>query len=136
MDEPFDLVMYMIIAALGFAATENLLLLVGAPTFQLWDAATISAFRFVGATFLHALCSAALGYFIALSFCFIKNRIKFLFAGFAIVIFLHGIYNLSIMNVDGNEKFAIPFIILISLAFFVHWGLHKLGKIKSVCKIK
>jgi RsiW-degrading membrane proteinase PrsW (M82 family) len=136
MDEPFDLVMYMIIAALGFAVTENILILTGAPSFELADTATISAFRFIGATFLHALCSAALGFFIALSFCFIKNRVKYLLSGFAIVIFLHGIYNLSIMNIDGNEKFIMPVIILVSLALFVHWGLHKLGKIKSVCKIK
>lgn len=136
MDEPFDLVMYMIIAALGFAATENLLLLFGSPTFQILDIATVSAFRFIGATFLHALCSATLGYFVALSFCFIKTRIKYLLVGFTIVVFLHGVYNLSIMNVDGNEKFMIPIIILVSLVLFVHWGLHKLGNIKSICKIK
>lgn len=136
MDEPFDLVMYMIVAALGFAATENILVLFGANTSELLDTATISAFRFVGATFLHALCSAALGYFMALSFCFMKNKVKFMLAGFSLIVFLHGVYNLSIMNIEGGEKFIAPIAILIFLAIFIHLALHKLGNLKSVCKIK
>lgn len=135
MDEPVDIVMYMIVAALGFAATENILYLTGAPTFELMGTATVSAFRFVGATFLHALCSGALGYFIALSYRFIEKRKKYLFFGLILVVFLHGIYNLSIMNIESPQKFIIPALILAGLAIFIHWGLHKLKRTKSVCKI-
>jgi RsiW-degrading membrane proteinase PrsW (M82 family) len=134
-DEPVDVMLYMIIAALGFAAAENVLILSGSPHFEFFETATISAFRFVGATFLHALCSGALGYFIAMSFRIVKNKRKFLALGFALVIFLHGIYNLSILNIEGNQKFLIPLAVLIFLTFFVNWGFHKLKKLKSVSKI-
>ena len=68
-DEPIDLVLYMIIAALGFAALENILILFRlGPAFLFSQALEISALRFLGATFLHALCSGTLGFFLAISF--------------------------------------------------------------------
>ena len=67
-DEPVDAMIYMIVAALGFAALENLLILLPMiANFQFFDAAFVSIFRFVGATFLHALASGLVGYFLALS---------------------------------------------------------------------
>ena len=38
------------------------------PTFLFGETLSITLFRFLGATFLHALCSGVLGYFLALSF--------------------------------------------------------------------
>jgi len=134
-DEPVDVMIYMIVAALGFAAAENIILLFGSSVFNLFETATISMFRFVGATFLHALCSATLGYFIAISVCFAKNKIKVFSFGLFLIVFLHGAYNLSIISIDGNGRFTIPIIILIGLTIFVHWGFRKLKKLKSICKI-
>ncbi len=134
-DEPIDAMLYMIIAALGFAATENLLILSPIPNisqFNFFETFTISSFRFIGATFLHALCSGFLGYFLALSFCRIKKW-KFFILGFSIIVLLHGLYNFSIMEVEGNLKFAMPIIILIGLAIFVSFALKKLLKLKSIC---
>jgi len=82
------------------------------------------------------LCSGTVGYFLALSFFETKKRIKLLSLGLGISIFLHGLYNFAIMELDGNLKFFIPAIILFSLAIFVSLGFKNLKKIKSVCKIK
>ncbi len=137
MDEPVDVMLYMIIAALGFAALENIFVLMSlGSSFHLLDVSVLSGLRFVGATFLHALCSGMLGYFMALSFFKRKNRIKFIVIGLMVSVFFHGAYNFSIMKIDGVLKFLIPFIILISLAFFVSLGFQKLKKMKSICKIK
>jgi RsiW-degrading membrane proteinase PrsW (M82 family) len=134
-DEPVDTMLYMIIAALGFAAIENILNLVSVGK-KLEEIFIISSFRFLGATFLHALSSGALGYFLALSFFETKKRFKFLFLGLAIATILHGLYDLSIMKIEEYKGFIIPIIILISLAFFVSFSFKKVKKMKSVCKIK
>ena len=138
-DEPVDSMLYMIIAALGFAVTENLLILSpisGPPQFQFFETLTISAFRFIGATVLHALCSGTLGYFMALSFLKTKERIKLLVFGFSLVIILHGLYNFSIMEIEGYLRFLIPVTILVGLTSFVSLGFKRLKKLASVCKIK
>jgi RsiW-degrading membrane proteinase PrsW (M82 family) len=135
-DEPTDALLYMIIAALGFAALENILILIPlGPTFLLGEAFSITAARFLGATFLHTLCSGTVGFFLALSFFERKNRLKFLAAGLGIATILHGLYNFSIMEIEGNLKALIPIIILISLALFVSLGFKRLKKMKSICKI-
>src|SRR4030042_110876 len=51
-DEPIDVVLYMIIAALGFATVENILILFSlGPVFLLEDVFLVSVFRFWGAPF-------------------------------------------------------------------------------------
>ncbi len=135
-DEPVDVVLYMIIAALGFAALENILILFPlGPVFFFSKALSISVFRFLGATFLHALCSGLIGYFLALSLFETKKREFFVVLGLGISILLHGLYNLYIMEIEGVLKFSIPLIILIGLAIFLTSGFKKLHKMKSVCKI-
>lgn len=133
-DEPLDTMLYMIIAALGFAALENILILWAqeAP-FYLFETFAFTVFRFLGATFLHALCSGALGYFLARSLYDSKKRIWLFGCGLILAIFLHGVYNFSIMNIKGNQRFIIPVIILIALALFVSWGFKKLKRLKSIC---
>jgi len=130
LDEPIDLMLYMIISALGFAATENVLL-----AFSKEKYLEILVGRFLSATFLHALCSGILGYFLALSFLTQEKKKIFLFSGFFTAIFLHGLYNFSIIEVEGDLKFSIIGIILIFSAVFVRFCFQRLKKIKSICKI-
>jgi RsiW-degrading membrane proteinase PrsW (M82 family) len=151
LDEPADLILYMIISALGFAAIEN--------TFQILQfeilppAILVSFFRFWGAIFLHALASGLLGYFLALSFFFIKKSIKLKTLGFGLAFFLHSLFNFSIIGIGKNMiltedgkivisklfNFSFYFIlicsILIGLATFVSFGFKRLEKTKSICKI-
>lgn len=134
LDEPVDLMIYMIVSALGFAALENLLILLPmSANFQFFEAAFVSIFRFVGATFLHALCSGLIGYYLALSFCHAKNRLKLAIKGLLIATLLHGLYDFSIMEIDGNLKFILPILILMGLIIFVTIGFQKIKKLKSVC---
>ncbi|MDP2663944.1 MAG: PrsW family intramembrane metalloprotease [bacterium] len=135
-DEPIDTVLYMIIAALGFAAAENILILFSlGPAFVLEKTISLSVFRFLGATFLHVLASGILGYFLAMSICQTKYRGRLLLSGLVIAILLHGLYNFSIIELGGEASFFIPLIILISSAIFLTAAFKKLKKLKSVCKI-
>ncbi len=150
-DEPLDTMLYMIIAALGFAALENVLVLfpilfpegffVGLleplTKESLEEAILISSFRFIGATFLHALCSGLVGFFLALSFFETKKRLRLIILGLGVATLLHALYNFSIIKTRENFYFVlVPIIILIGLAFFVSFGFRRLKKLKSVCKIR
>jgi len=136
-DEPIDAMLYMIISALGFAAFENVLILLPlAPAFFIKEAISLSAFRFIGATLLHALCSGLVGYFLALSLFEPKGGQKLIFLGLGIAIFLHALYNFSIIVMGGNIRFVIPGLILIALVLIISFGSKKLKKLSSICKIK
>lgn len=136
-DEPIDVMLYMIIAALGFAALENILVLFSlGPEFIIKDAALLTILRFLGATFLHTLCSGIFGFFIALSFFEKRNRKKFFAIGLIIATLLHGLYNFSIIEMKGFLSFLIPLLILLFLTIFNLRGFEKLKKIKSVCRPK
>ena len=137
LDEPIDIMLYLIISALGFAALENLLVLspIG-KSFDLSESLTLSFSRFIGATFLHTLASGTLGFFLALSFYFKKNQKKLFLLGLGLAVILHGLYNFAIMEIEGVWQSLIPLIILVGLAGFTTWGFRKLKKIGSVCKLK
>ena len=135
-DEPIDTVLYMIIAALGFAAAENILILFSlGPAFLLGETISLTIFRFLGATFLHVLASGILGYFLAMSIYQTKYRGRLLLLGLTVAVLLHGTYNFSIIKMGGEASFFIPLIILITSAIFLTAAFKKLKKLKSVCKI-
>lgn len=135
-DEPVDIMLYMIIAALGFAALENILIFFKqGRVWQSYEPFLLSGFRFIGATFLHALCSGIVGYFLALSFSRTKRKHILLFSGLGLAVLLHGFYNIFIMKTGENpELIIIPIMILIGAAWFVFSGFKKVKKLKSVCK--
>ena len=132
--------LYMVVAALGFSAVENILYLF-APAGQMSfnslvdRTVVISIIRFVGATFLHTLCSATIGYSLAISFYETKKRDIILILGILMAALLHGLYDFSIMILSGYLKLLGPAIIIIVLAFLVFSGFEKLKKMKSICKI-
>lgn len=137
MDEPVDIVVYMVVAALGFAALENILYLF-TPMSQLSFEALVSRtllvsfIRFIGATFLHTLCSAVIGYALAISYHDQKNHVLEVVFGITMATLLHGLYDFSIMTLDGYLKIAIPAIVIIVLAFLIFSGFTRLRKLKSV----
>lgn len=140
LDEPIDFMIYMIIAALGFAAVENVLYLF-APVEGLSfntivnRALVVSVIRFMGATFLHTLCSAVIGYAIAISYCDMKNKIFEMTLGILGAVLLHGLYDFSIMTLDGYFKLAIPIGVIIVLVFIVLSAFEKLKKMRGMCRI-
>jgi RsiW-degrading membrane proteinase PrsW (M82 family) len=136
-DEPLDAMLYMIIAALGFISLENLLIFLSPKTFvlNLSETFVLTGFRFISATFLHALTSGTLGYFLALSFFATKKRGVLLLGGFFLAAILHGLYNLAIINMDKYMGLVLATIIITGLAIFVSFGFRKLKKMTSVYKI-
>lgn len=123
-DEPMDAVMYLITAALGFAAMENTLYILkdiagnGAV-----DVLINGNMRFIGATIVHIVSSSVIG--LALAFSFYASRyLKVTMAVLGIIIasLLHAYFNLSIIGSDGTLKtlfvfsqFWITIIVLIVL---------------------
>jgi len=103
-DEPIDLLIYMITIALGFSALENTLYMFTPLTEgQLVDSLVMTNFRFLGATLLHVLSSGTVGIFLA--FAFYKSRVKKLLygtVGLFMAIVLHGLFNFFIMNASGE----------------------------------
>ncbi len=135
-DEPIDVMLYMIISALGFAALENILILFQLGPGFLWGRTLeISIFRFAGATVLHALASGTIGYFLSFSFYKEEKRTKFVALGLLIAAILHGFYNFFIMRGEGNLRIFGPLAILTGLAIFVAFGIKKLQRISKIAKI-
>jgi len=105
-DEPIDMVIYMIAIALGFSALENSLFILNPLAVGDFLNSTLTgAFRFLGATLLHVLASGTIG--VLLAFVYYKSvSIKLLAGtlGLFIAIVLHGLFNLFIMDASGEES--------------------------------
>ncbi|MCK4859941.1 MAG: PrsW family intramembrane metalloprotease [Candidatus Omnitrophica bacterium] len=137
-DEPIDAMLYLIIAALGFAAAENIFLLnglymTGVPINEILQ---ITIARFLGAVFLHALASGIIGYFLARSLLLRHKRKSFVGLGILIATCLHGIYNYIIIEIGPYNEHSVILIIglIILMAISVSWAFKNLNKLKSICK--
>ena len=118
-DEPVDAMVYMLTAAMGFAAMENILVI--NRVFADGAAATIGLWglRFAGATLLHALSSALLGYFIALAWFYFSHR-KTLFAvGLALATVFHWVFNLFISQMHKDISLLFSTLLLMAMAFLI-----------------
>lgn len=132
LDEAIDIPLYMIISALGFAALENIFILFGLG-FQApgGDVLTLSAFRFLGATLLHALVSGTFGYFIAISILNPRQRFFAIPIGLIVATFLHGLFNVYIIKGQGVEQLLYPAFILVGLAIFLFIAFKYLKRITT-----
>jgi len=115
--EPTDAMIYTIVAALGFATLENIGALsnvAAGATFVPAILATLS-FRFIGATLLHSLTSAIVGYYWALGLVRGKPS-RHILLGLTIATALHTFFNYLILNY-GNNAYIIVFLVIVG--FFV-----------------
>ncbi len=102
-DEAIDVLVYVIAAALGFAALENTLylftpLLEGETT----TAILTGNLRFIGATLVHVAASAVVGFSLAFAFFRKKtSRIEHILFGLVIATLLHTIFNLFIISTQA-----------------------------------
>ncbi|MBD3282054.1 MAG: PrsW family intramembrane metalloprotease [Candidatus Portnoybacteria bacterium] len=142
-DEPVDAMIYMIIAALGFAAAENIYLLSQAypATMPIGSALEFISTRFLGATFLHALASGIIGYFLAASLL-VNSKIRklLLWSGILIGTILHSIFNyIIILNsqglIDALTRNFYLLILLVFMAITLSFMFKKINKHRSICKI-
>ncbi|HRH26967.1 MAG TPA: PrsW family glutamic-type intramembrane protease [Parcubacteria group bacterium] len=107
-DEPVDDIIYLIVGALGFVTFENTLFL----NELIKDGDFISTLingnmRFMGASLIHIISSATIGFMLALSFYKKqKERIIYTIIGIILAIVLHTSFNLFIISeVPGNIFF-------------------------------
>jgi RsiW-degrading membrane proteinase PrsW (M82 family) len=102
-DEAVDVLVYVIAAALGFAALENTLYLIT----PILEGETTTAFltgnmRFIGATLVHVSSSAVVGFSLAFAFFQKKtSRINHVLIGLFIATLLHTIFNLFIISTQA-----------------------------------
>jgi len=107
-DEPIDMVMYMVTIALGFAAVENALFLLSPLSgSNFLETFLTGNLRFVGATLLHVLSSAVIGIALAISF-YKPKKVQRVYAFFGVIlaIILHSAFNLLILNTSDEHLFC------------------------------
>jgi len=104
-DEPIDWPIFLITAALGFAAFENILFLIKPFSLgQVTVGLMTSQLRFLGSTLLHTVTSGIIGISLGLSFYLGKFAKKiYLFIGILFAITLHSVFNFFIMDSDGSN---------------------------------
>ncbi len=133
MDEPVDLMVYMVSSAMGFASAENIALFF-TRKLKFLEVFAYSGLRFLGATLLHALCSGIIGYFLALSFYEKRKKVSYLFSGFSLAIVLHTLYNFSIIRMKKFSHFTFPALLLAFMFFAVLYFFQKAKGLDSLCK--
>lgn len=108
-DEPIDALEYLITVALGFAALENSLFILS-PLLEGHGFQSLVAgnMRFLGASLLHVVSSAVLGYCIGREFYrSIQWKIVWRVVGLALAVGLHTAFNLFIIYENGSKTFFV-----------------------------
>ncbi len=131
-DEPIDPIIYLITAALGFSALENILFVMG----PLFDGDIAKSFatinlRFLGASVLHIISSGTIG--IALAFSFFKSKLVksiSIIVGIIVATTLHTAFNSFIIGSVGN-LFGIFSLVWIGM-FIILIILQKIKRIKNI----
>lgn len=104
-DEPIDWPIYLITAALGFAALENALFLI--KPFSVGETIVgllTGQLRFLGSTLLHAVSSSVIGITLGLSIYMNWRQKKwYLLGGLLLAISLHSAFNFFIMKNNGSD---------------------------------
>ncbi|MDR3519282.1 MAG: PrsW family glutamic-type intramembrane protease [Candidatus Pacebacteria bacterium] len=119
--KPIDWPIYMITAALGFAALENTLFLIkplsiAGATPAILAATSLGQLRFLGANLLHTVTSGTIGIAIGVSFFMGKLEKKwFLFISFIIAIALHSAFNFFIIKNNGSELEVFAFLWVVTI---------------------
>ncbi|MFY9463219.1 MAG: PrsW family intramembrane metalloprotease [Candidatus Sungiibacteriota bacterium] len=113
-NEPVDAMIYMMTAALGFAALENALFLLPAFNQNLSLGLGIATNRFLGANLLHALSSGIVGFFLARAW-FHPHRRHFVALGIIIASLLHTLFNTLILMRDGLAQGTWYLILLLGM---------------------
>jgi protease PrsW len=129
-DEPIDAMIYMIVASLGFAAMENIASIVrgGVPLMLDGESAQILALRFIGATLLHTLSSAFVGYYWGVAKARGNSYWSLIIEGVGVATLLHAIFNGFILIYKPEQMIGTLF--LVAVAFFV---LNDFEELKIFC---
>ncbi|MEK9131725.1 MAG: PrsW family glutamic-type intramembrane protease [Patescibacteria group bacterium] len=120
-DEPVDAMIYLITAALGFAALENTLFITSSLLhYSPIESLVTGNLRFIGASLLHVLTSGVVGAVIAIEFY--KGRFKREVAtviGLILSTGLHAVFNFFIMDAQGTEVFRVFYGVWIAIVLLL-----------------
>ncbi|MEK7613715.1 MAG: PrsW family glutamic-type intramembrane protease [Patescibacteria group bacterium] len=120
-DEPIDVVIYLITVSLGFAALENTLFLITPlANGQLEHGLITGNLRFIGATLIHVLSSATIGMMLAT--VFFKNapqKIAYGFIGVILASVLHAFFNFSIIVTSADWLLTIFAGVWVGITFLL-----------------
>lgn len=108
-DEPIDAMVYLLTAALGFAAAENTLFILN-PLIEgdVFVGILTGNIRFIGTSLLHVVSSSIIGGAIALSFYKRKKvRHEYFWGGLALAVAMHAAFNHFILQSGGTGLFAV-----------------------------
>jgi RsiW-degrading membrane proteinase PrsW (M82 family) len=125
--EPLDAMIYMIVAALGFATVENIASIVQSNSLSFSSPGPLETtiLRFVGATLLHTLASGLVGYYWGKAIAKRSGYAGLIFSGLAIATLLHAIFNYLIIK---SEPVALPLAFLMFVALFILNDFEKLKR--------
>lgn len=113
-DQPQDAIIYMIAAALGFAAMENMLVIKGVYPDGLTSTLGVISLRFTGATLLHALASGIIGYFLGLAWFFYHFKKYIIAFGLILASMLHFTFN-SLIFTNPGPALALNTVLLLAM---------------------
>jgi RsiW-degrading membrane proteinase PrsW (M82 family) len=116
MNDPIDPMIYMIVAALGFATLENIGTLAAASMngpLSLASFFQTLSLRFIGATLLHTLTAGIVGYHWSLGMAK-KQTARFLAVGIGLATLVHTVFNYLILNLE-NISYTIIFLLFVGL---------------------
>ena len=117
-DEPIDAMIYMVVAALGFATVENVVSVSRAVSgFEL------ITLRFLGATLVHSLSSGLVGYYWARAILFGQKIWPIIILGLLLATIIHTIFNSLILIFGPNWQIT---TFLGFVAFFILADFEKL----------
>ncbi len=109
--QPIDAFIYLMTAALGFAAMENTLFYMIMPMLSgtsIQDIIVVGHTRFIGSSVLHVASSGMLAVFIGLSFC--KSplvRELRVWIGMLVAVLIHWLFNMLLIVSDDSQAFLI-----------------------------
>jgi RsiW-degrading membrane proteinase PrsW (M82 family) len=128
-DEPIDLVIYMLTTALGFAALENALFLIEPLTaHNFLSALATDNLRFVGSTLLHVIASSIIGFALALAHSLPRAARAFISScGLILAISLHTTFNFLIIPRGDTHSILTAFLFVWSGAV-IFFGLFEVLK--------
>lgn len=135
-DEPIDAMIYMVTAALGFAAIENVAFLVDVFEQSFIGGVELTATRFLGANLLHTLSSAIVGYFLA-RHVFSPWRKHAVFFGVILASVLHMLFNYFIINrevVTSAVEIVVLLLAFMAIVVFVDFERLKRAGIAAIAK--
>ncbi len=130
-DEPVDAMIYLVALGLGFATIENIFILfpyvISPSATSFFEGGETIAMRFIGATLLHTLTGAIVGYYWAKGILK-KSQGVYIAIGIVITTLIHMTFN-YLLVVFQSINIIYPTIFLVAVSFFV---LRDFEKIKEV----